>query len=200
MGFFDFLKRKPTPQKAKEPTISKEDIFRDIFAKMAEQSPSQRFVQGSVFDLVRQNHDRFAHAVISNDLRFLQSFFIKGYGLYLDNPSALGAIPAMVNKNNNDTNPMAWNMSVFPLNNGDSAFLCFMPVQDNATEARIFSVIIGSRGDGYYYCMLSKDITQPSEVIRNKAMAGIETIGFVNGRGFELMDNFLERIKMNYYA
>jgi len=64
----------------------------------------------------------------------------------------------------------------------------------------VFGIIIGSRGDGYYYCMLNKDANQHSEVIRNKAMAGIETIGTVNGLGFELMNSFLNCISRNYYA
>ena len=167
---------------------------------MAEQSPSRHFVAGTVFDIVRQNHDLFAAAVANKDMRFLQMFFVKAYTEYLDNPSAFGAIPNTVNKDKNDTNPMRWNMDVVPSVNGAVAFLCFMPIQNDTHTARIFGIILGGRGDGYYYCMLNKNENQPSEVIRNKAMAGIETIGSVNGLGFELMNSFLSCITNNYFA
>ena len=94
---------------------------------------------------------------------------------------------AMVNAENNDTDPMMWNTDIFPLSDGDMAALCFMPVEDEQTAARVFGVILSKDGDGYYYCMVDKDETVPCEVKRNKAMQGIEDIGSVEGRGLELM-------------
>lgn len=200
MGLFSFLKRKQTPPKSAGSDELKADIINSIFSQMAEQSPSRHFVAGTVFDVVRLNHDRFAAAVTTCDMRFLKMLFISAYTEYLNNPSAFGGIPNIVNKEKNDTNPMSWNMNVQRLANGDTAFLCFMPIQNDTLMARIFGIILGSRGDGYYYCMLNKNQNQPSDVIRNKAMAGIETVGAVSGLGFELMNNFLGCITNNYYA
>ncbi len=70
-------------------------------------------------------------------------------------------------------------------------------INSEAFSARIIGVVLGNNGDQYYYCMLNKDENIPSEVRQNKAMLGIESIGSVSGRGFELMNSFVECIKRN---
>ena len=200
MGLFDIFKRKKATQQINNAGTSKDDIFKSIFGEMSKQPPSKSFVSGTVFDYARLYRNIFAPAVSDNDIRLLHSFFIKGYDMYLNDPSSVGGIPMMVNKENNDTNPMMWNLSVKKLENGDNVFLCYMPVQNEIHSARIFSIILGANGDGYYYCMLDKDETQESDVIRNKAREGVETVGAVSGRGFELMNSFVDCITKNYYA
>ena len=78
--------------------------------------------------------------------------------------------------------------------------MCFMPIDDQTYEARIIGIVLGQKGDGYYCCNLNKDENASSEVMRNKAIHGIEKAGEVKGRGFPLMNAFLSCIKQNYYA
>ena len=64
----------------------------------------------------------------------------------------------------------------------------------------MIGIILSDSGDGYYYCMLSKDKEASSAVKRNKAMFGVSQVGEVKGRGFELMENFLTCIKEDFYS
>ena len=98
---------------------------------------------------------------------------------------------AAVNADKNDTDPRGWNTDIFDLQSGDVVALCYMPIIDQTFDARIIGVVLGQKGDGYYYCNLNKDNRIGSDVMRNKAILGIEKAGEVNGRGFELMKAFL---------
>jgi hypothetical protein len=210
MGLFDFFKRKtqtsnsPVEEKNKASTPStsttKEDIIKAIFEQMAQQSPSQHFVQGSVFDIVRQQHSAFEQIVRNHDVMSVHKFFINSYLSFCSNPNGAGFINAnALNVDKNDTDPRKWNTDIFDLQSGDVVALCYMPIIDQAFDARIIGVVLGQKGDGYYYCNLSKDNRIGSDVMRNKAILGIEKAGEVNGRGFELMKAFVSCISNNYY-
>ena len=175
---------------------SKEDIL-NLF--MQQQSPSGLFASGAIFDISRQGRDAFIEALSSNDVFSLLNLFASAYSLFLENPQVVGFIPEMVNKDNNDTNPNMWNADIFKLQNDDYAALLFMPIQHDIFMARIVGIVFGNNCDGYYYCMLNKDEERLSDVIRNKAMEGVEKIGEVKGTGFELMYSFLNFIKEDYY-
>ena len=210
MGLFDIFKKNPQPaaspaaEKQKEITpsaqITKEDIFKAIFEQMAQQSPSKHFVQGSVFDIVRQQHSIFEQLVRNHDVMSVHSFFMNSYLSFCSNPSGAGFINAnALNVDKNDTDPRSWNTDIFDLQSGDVVALCYMPISDPTFDARMIGIVLGQRGDGYYYCNLNKDNSIGSDVMRNKAILGIEKAGEVNGRGFELMEAFLNCISNNYY-
>lgn len=201
MGLFDFFKRKKEPSpKDNLQNKSKDEIYQMIFQGMAQESPSRHFVAGTVFDFARQNRSAIEYALKSGDLLRVQMLFINGYLKYLNDPRSMGGIPGIVDKEKNDTDPRGWNLSVKTLRNGDQAILLYMPIENARLSARIVGIVFGGRGDGYYYCMLNKDENMQSEVVRNKAMAGIETVGAVKGRGFELMESFVDCIRRDYYA
>lgn len=197
MGFFDLFRRNKRSSNSANANraSSKEDIFRELLQQLAQSSPSAHFASGAVFDIVRQQHGEFAQIVRSNNASGLHLFFANAYIAFCRNPDMVGFTPNMVNGNNNDTDPRVWNADIFPFENGDAAALCYMPVQDDALAARIIGIILSDRGDRYYYCMLNKNESLPSDVMRNKALDGIEKVGAVRGRGFELMQNFLNCIK-----
>ena len=188
------------PPSGHAPDVTKEDIYKRIMAAMSQRSPSESFASGAVFDIVRQQHSTFETIVRSGDVLALREWFLTAYNQFCSNPAMVGFAPNMVNMNNNDLKIREVNSDVFRLLDGDAAALCFMPVQDDKIAARIIGVIIRGRGDGYYYCMLSKDETAFSDVVRNKALQGVETVGKVYGRGFELMDRFLDCIKNDFYS
>ena len=211
MGLFDIFKKKSqtpnssVPEKQKASTASdaptKEDIFKAILEQMAQRSPSQHFAQGSVFDIVRQQHSAFEQIVRKYDVTSVHRFFINAYLSFCSNPDAAGFIRAdALNTDRNDTDPRTWNTDIFDLQDGDVAALCFMPINDPNVEARLIGVVLGQRGDGYYYCNLNKSNDIPSDVMRNKALLGIEKAGEVSGRGFALMNAFLDCIRNNYYT
>ena len=206
MGLLDFFKK--SNQRKKEKTasdvqdtssVSKEDAFNKILDFLMKQSPSHQFASGSVFDISRRSRDVFLQALHSNDAGKLFLLFANAYSLFLDHPEVVGFTPDMVNKDNNDTDPRTWNADIINLQSGDIAALCFMPIQNDTLTARIIGIVFSDNGDGYYYCMLNKDEDVPSEVFRNKAILGIEKVGEVNGRGFDLMNNFMGCIKHNFY-
>jgi len=210
MGLFDIFKKNPQPaaspaeEKQKEITpsaqITKEDIFKAIFEQMAQQSPSKHFVQGSVFDIVRQQHSTFEQLVRNHDAMSVHMFFMNAYLSFCSDPSGAGFINASaLNVDKNDTDPRSWNTDIFDLQSGDVVALCYMPISDPTFDARMIGIVLGQRGDGYYYCNLNKDNSIGSDVMRNKAILGIEKAGEVNGRGFELMEAFLNCISNNYY-
>jgi len=201
MGFFGIFKRKKASsrQDISLENLSKEDIIKMAFRELAQESPSRHFASGAVFDLVRQNRDSLEQLVRRGNLSAVQMFFIQGYTTYLRNPREIGAIPDMVNPARNDTNPVEWNFSVMSLMGDDRVVLCFMPIQNDNLSARIFGIVLSDREDGYYYCMLQKGENVFSDVARNKALAGVETIGAVKGRGFELINSFVDCIKKDFY-
>lgn len=179
---------------------SKEELFETLFEQMKQVSPSERFASGAVFDIVRQCHEDFEKTILSEDAMALKVFFIKAYIAFCKNPQIVNFPPELVNANNNDTDPRVWNTDIFNLEDGSAAALCYMPVSQETIEARIIGIILGSKGDGYYYCMLNKDESMASEIKKNNAMRGIATIGTVNGRGFDLMHSFLDSIRSDYCA
>ena len=200
MGFFDFFKKngdsRPT-NIPKNPT--KEDFYQMFMQQEAQRSPSDQFASGSVFDISRLYRDAFYFAASSNDVGSLYKLFVDSYYLFLDNPQVVGFTPAMVNINNNDTNPARWNVNIFSLQPGDYAALLFMPIQHDTLAARIVGIVFSDEGDGYYYCMLNKGSDIASDVIRNNALFGLEKVGAVRGLGFELMNSFLNCITQDYY-
>ena len=99
-----------------------------------------------------------------------------------------------------DTDYRQWNTDIFPLESGDFAALCYMPVSNNELEARIIGIILSEGGDGYYYCMLKKDENETSTVFRNRSIQGITVAGEVKGRGFDLMHAFLNCIQEDFSA
>ncbi len=208
MGIFNFIKKKSQipdssiPEKQNSSDIkTKEDFFKALFEQMAKQSPSQRFVQGTVFDIVRQQHSTFEQFVRAHDVMSVHKFLINSYLSFCNNPKDAGTFtPSAVNADNNDTDPLKWNTDIFDLQSGDVAALCFMPINDQIYEARIIGIVLGKNGDGYYYCNLNKNEGTCSDVMRNKAILGIAKTGEVTGRGFELMNAFLNCIINDYYA
>ena len=156
--------------------------------------------------MIRQNCGVFECMVRSNDVMELRKFFINAYIAFLNNPGIVGLPREFVNEEKNDTDiknlVTTMNTDTFNFENGDAAALCYMPVQNDLLEARMIGVILGKNGDGYYYCMLNKDKNAVSPVKCNKAvtMEGIQQVGEVKGRGFELMNDFLSCIKNDFYS
>ncbi len=203
MGLFDsFRKKRPAPAEAEPDSApaagSKEELYRQIFEMYARKSPSERFVSGAVFDLSRQNRDVFLQVLGTRDATSLLSLFIGAYHVFLANPGAVGMPADTAGKAADDTDPRMWNADCFTLPSGDQAALLFMPVRHDSLAARLVGIIFSDRGDGYYYCMLNGRDDLPSDVFRNKAWAGIEKVGEVSGRGFELMDSFLTCIRDDF--
>ncbi|MBE7018874.1 MAG: hypothetical protein E7413_03230 [Ruminococcaceae bacterium] len=184
-------------QDQSETADSKEEIYQDIMQDVSEKSPSELFASGAVFDITRQNHDEFVKIVNLSDALALQKFFTNAYTTFCNDPQVVGFAPSMVDKSRNDTSPATWNTDIMTLSSGEMVALCFMPINNDVHEARIIGIVLGDSGDEYYYCMLDKDEDVSSDVMQNKAMLGIEKIGEVKGRGFELMNNFVECIDNN---
>ncbi|MGN0747349.1 MAG: hypothetical protein ACI4ML_11785 [Aristaeellaceae bacterium] len=202
MGFFNLCKKKKTASKPSslDNTNSREELYNNLLKQMALRTPSDLFVSGAVFDFTRLQHDVFEKIVRSGNGPMLERFFMDAYILFWHNPSIVGMPKNFVIEGENDTNLKSWNFDIFPFQNGDVAVLCFIPIQNNSLEARIIGIILSEFGDGYYYCMLNKDKSAASTVIRNKAMHGISHVGEVKGRGFELMKSFLSCIKNDFYS
>lgn len=182
-----------------EGTESKEDIYNALFQSIADQAPSERYATGIVFDLTRLYHEEFEAAVRSSDAITLWKFFAGAYMLFCEHPDVTG-LPIPVNMEKEDTDYRQWNTDIFPLESGDFAALCYMPITNNELEARMIGIILSKSGDGYYYCMLKKDENEASTVYRNRAMHGITVAGEVKGRGFELMHAFLNCIQEDFSA
>ena len=202
MGLFNLFKKKKATDNntnRNSDSVSKEDIFRMILEQQAQRTPSERFASGAVFDISKQSRELFLNVLRSNDAMALKQLFIKTYMLFMEHPEWIGLSPQMVNQNAVDTNPAEWNSDIFKLSDETYAALLYMPVCNNNVSARIVGIIFGDKGDGYYYCMLDKDESTPSTVCRNRAMLGINNIGEVKGRGFELMNSFLNIIRNDYF-
>lgn len=184
-------------------TLSPYEAFRDLsyFEDLPKMSPSEQFASGSVFDIFRQYRDEFQEAVDSGDPMSVWQVFAGAYGLFLEHPEVAGFTADMLDMDADDTDPMTWNSDIFNLSDGDNAALLYMPVEnDDSITARIVGIILSAKGDGFYYCMLDADENNPSDVKRNMAIDGIKTVGEVKGRGFELMNSFLECIKDDFYG
>ena len=198
MGLFDLFRKKKVRTTTKaNMSNTKEDIMKQLLQNMMQKTPSEHFASGAVFDITRQNHDRFAQIVNSNDAIFLNNFFANAYVAFCDQPQIVGFTSSMVDVRQNDTNPGTWNADIVNISSGEKVALCFMPINNAKYSARIIGIVLGNSGDRYYYCMLNKDDNMFSDVIQNKAMFGIEKIGSVKGSGFELMNSFVECIKNN---
>lgn len=202
MGFLDFFKsKKQKPQPSAEQQFnSKEDIFRMVFEQMSQRAPSDHFASGAVFDIVRSQHAAFEQFVRANDVMSVLKFFRGSYLAFCNDPSIVNLPKSIIDMRNNDTDPTHWNADTFQLSNGNAAAQCFMPVQSDTLEARIFGIVLGKDGDGYYYCMLNKDENVPSEVKRNVPFLGTQTVGSVKGRGFDLMNAFLACMEKDFNA
>ena len=201
MAFFNFFKKKKQVPGIpdRHGMNSKEDILKSFFEQMVQRSPSESFASGAVFDIARQQRGILEQIIRSNDASGLHKWFVNAYTLFCTNPQIVNFSPNMVNLNNNDVDVRQFNADTFNLPNGDMVALCFMPIQNYTFEARIIGIILSNKGDGYYYCMLSKDENAFSEVVRNKSINGIEKVGEINGRGFVLMNNFMNCIQKDFY-
>ena len=202
MSFFKLFNRKKeasnhsvTPR-----TNAREEIYKNIFEKMAQKSPSEHFASGAVFDILRQQREVVEQIIRSNDSTALLNWFVNAYNLFCTNPGVVGFTPAMVNTNNNDVKINEINADCFNLQNGDAGALCFMPIVSDEYAARIIGIVLGKEYDGYFYCMLDKDENVLSNVMRNKAMHGVEIVGEVNGSGVDLIHSFLGCILDSFYS
>ena len=156
-----------------------------------------------MFDFVRIVHDEYEEVVRSSDLQKLQTlsiFYYNSYNLLLDEPEMVCSLPGLIDPEKNDTDATQWNVDVIPMDGDDMASLCFMPVDSDLYEARVFGIVLGSKGDGYYFSMINKDENAASEVYRNKGYEGVEKIGEATGRGFDLMDSFMAVVNDDYYT
>ncbi len=201
MSIWDlFGKNKKQPDATnRDNTVSKKDTYKEIFSELAKESPSKHFASGTIFDITRMNHDVIEKCVRMNYPKGIYKLFTQSYQTYLSNPAAFGAIPQVVDGSRNDTDPTKWNIDIIQMANNDRAVLCFMPIRDEKLSARIVGIAVSDHGDAYYYCMLNKDETVESEVIRNKAMNGVERVGSVKGLGFKLMQDFIDCMKKDFY-
>lgn len=200
MGVFNWFKKgqKEVKAAANSTNRSSEDIYKKILEMQAQRAPSESFAFGAVFDISRQSREIFLDVLRSNNAMALKQLFVKAYMMFLQHPEYVGVNPQTVNPKADDTNPAEWNADIFKLSDGTYAALLFMPIQNRFISARIVGIIFGDNGDGYYYCMLSRDESIPSRVCRNKAMLGISNVGEVKGLGFELMNRFLSIIESDY--
>ena len=170
---------------------------------LSEYPPSYYYAGGAVFDFVRIVHDEYEEVVRSSDLQKLQTlsiFYYNSYNLLLDEPEMVCSLPGLIDPEKNDTDATQWNVDVIPMDGDDMASLCFMPVDSDLYEARVFGIVLGSKGDGYYFSMINKDENAASEVYRNKGYEGVEKIGEATGRGFDLMDSFMAVVNDDYYT
>lgn len=184
-------------KKQPEGVNKKEKLFEKL---LSQRSPSDLFASGTVFDISKFVRPDYLEALRSNNVMDLKQIFVKSFMLLMQHPEQVGLMPQMVNRNAIDTNPAEWNADILDLSNGAYAALLFMPVRNSNISARIVGIIFSDRGDGYYYCMLNNNAEMASTVYRNNAMMGIKKVGEVKGLGFELMNNFIDCIKSDYYA
>lgn len=196
MSFLDFFKKKRTPSPMQN-AGSKEEFFRMVLEQMCQKTPSEHFASGAIFDIVRKDHSSFEQLVRSKNPVALQNFFVNAYLLFCKNPEIVGLTPAMVDIKKNDTDPLTWNADIITSSSGEAIALCYMPIQHQTLEARIIGIVIGSECDRYYYCMLNKDINMLSDVMQNKVMLGVEKVGEIKGRGFDLMNSFVVCMNKN---
>ena len=204
MSAFDYYIRTIVPGKESydSEALSHEEIIRWklITAIKSQETPSEQFVSGSLFDISRSARKYFIKAIHSESyVMEIHNLLINLYEMFLDNPQLVELAPSMVDRNKNDTNPLNWNTSVFNLGNGDFAVLLYIPVENDILAARIAGIIFSDCGDGYYYCMLNKDSETASVVKRNMALFMAEDVGEVKGFGFSLMNGFLDCIKADFY-
>ena len=178
------------------------ESFSDMsyFEDMPALAPSEMFASGAVFDIYRQYRDEFKEVFDSGDPMLIWGVFAQAYDMYLEHLDENDFF-GMIDVNVDDTDPMEWNTDIFNLSEGDTAALLFMPVKNNDTiAARIVGIVTSDKEDGFYYCMLNADENITSDVKRNMSLAGVKYIGEVKGRGFELMNSFLECIKDDFYG
>ncbi len=161
--------------------------------------PSEVFASGAVFDIARQQREELTEIVRSGNAGILQKWFIDAYHLFCENPTVVNLPLAVASEEKNDACTAEMNADIFELPNGNRAALCFMPIQNDVHDARIIGIILSDTGDGYYYCMLKKDEAALSDVFRNKVRQDIEKVGEIKGRGFALMNSFLDCIKKDFF-
>ena len=215
MSFWDIFKKKKKPEplddakswdifdkKEQLPPLkdakSKEEIYQMLFDFQRKRAPSEKFADGAMFDISRLSRDSFKKIVYANDALRVLLFFQNAYALFCDHPEVVNLPKDIINVSLNDTDYRKWNADTFTFENGDAAALCFMPIQNDELDARIIGIILSDRGDGYYYCMLNKGEETPSNVRRNRGAFGISEVGQVSGRGFDLMNSFLDCIRKDF--
>ena len=84
MSFLDLLKKKKS-QAPVQRIGSKEDILKEFFEQMRQKTPSDHFVSGAVFDIVRQNHESFERIVRDKNALDLQIFLPKHICCFVTN-------------------------------------------------------------------------------------------------------------------
>lgn len=187
-----------THAEAIDDTLAESEAEGFDYSALFDVPPSDAFASGAVFDISRQNRELFLEVLQSGDASLLRQLFEEAYALFKESPEVVGYTAEMIYEEKEDTNPQQCNADFFELSEGEYAALLYMPIENDELEARIAGIIFSETEDGYYYCMLSKDEETSSEVLRNMGWSGVRTAGNVEGRGFELMDSFLECITTDF--
>lgn len=174
---------------------SSKDIYEDFLKDAPGMAPSEYFATGAIFDISKMYRKDIKEIADSYDVATLLSFWSIVYVEFCESLKENEIALMMVDTNINDTNYAEWNADIITLESGEKMALCYMPIENEKYDARIFGIVIGEEEDRYYYCMLNKGEDVSSEVYRNKGLSGIEKTGEVKGRGFELIDAFKECIE-----
>ncbi len=155
---------------------------------------SEVYASRAVFDLSHLYRDHFMKALRTSDSRKLSELFRATYTLFLDQPEVVGITHEMINRKNEDTDPVKWEVRCAAMPDGTPAALCCIPVQSKTVFARLTGIVFSDSGDEYYFCMMGKDEKTPSEVMRNNGTMPVKT-GEIRGTDPEIMDRFLECIR-----
>ena len=156
---------------------------------------SEVFASRAVFELSRQYRDHFERALQASDEEKLFELFRATFTLFIDQPETAGFTEAQFNKKSEDTDPMKWNVSCSSMPNGDAIALCYMPVQSRSLSARMVGIVFSDSGDRYYSCMLNRDGSIPSEILRSREGVPSVNAGTIEGTDAEPMNCFLSCIK-----
>lgn len=182
----DLLQRKKKGEMPRNPS----EALMDVLGK---RPASEVYASDAVFELSRLYRDHFLKALQASDDRKLFDLFRATFSLFLDQPELVGFTEAMINKRNEDTDPTKWNVSCSSTPGGDSIALCCMPIQNKALSARLVGIIFSDSGDRYYFCMLNKGGTVPSE-IKQKDGSPVK-VGIIEGADPEPANHFLNCIR-----
>ena len=216
-GFLDAVRKEiGTPREGDSPPheVTVEELYQDLMQRkqkgemprnpsealmdaLGRRPASEVFSSGAVFELSRLYRDHFLKALQASDDRKLFNLFRALYSLFLDQPEIAGFTEAMINKKNEDTDPLKWVVSCASVPGGSVA-LCRMPIQNKLLSARLVGIIFSDSGDGYYSCMLNKNGSVPSEIIRNNGSLPSANAGAVTGTDSEVMSRFLDCIRKQW--
>ncbi len=153
--------------------------------------PSEAFATSAVFDLSRRYRDHFMKALKASSDSDLFRLFRSVFSLFLDQPELSGVDPSSLNKGNDDTDPMKWEISGIALPDGAYAALCLMPVAEKALFCRLCGIVFSSAGDEYYSCMLKKSESKPSPVMSHPVNLPPVQAGQLISPGPDLKERFL---------